>query len=33
MKGFKAEQVQKSCNFADNCVDASSSAKFGGGAI
>ena len=31
MKRFKVEQAQKSCKFADNCVDLSTHAVVGGG--
>lgn len=33
MKRFKAEQTQKSCKFADNCVDLYTRVVLGGGAI
>ena len=33
MKRFKVEQAQKSCKFADNCVDLPTHAVVGGGAI
>ncbi|CDE44882.1 unknown [Clostridium sp. CAG:768] len=33
MKRFQADQTQKSCKFADNCVDLSTNALVGGGAI
>lgn len=31
MKRFKVEQAQKSCKFADNCVDLPTHAVVGGG--